>query len=81
MKISNLLRNSKSLIYFHNSSKWPKTLLENMVGSCSVRENFITEEEEKSLLKEIEPHMKRLKYEKSHWDDVGLFRLLSVFVF
>uniref|UniRef100_A0A1I7TGL0 2OG-FeII_Oxy_2 domain-containing protein n=1 Tax=Caenorhabditis tropicalis TaxID=1561998 RepID=A0A1I7TGL0_9PELO len=37
--------------------------------------DFITEEEEKSLLVEVEPHMKRLRYEKSHWDDaIHLYR-------
>ncbi|KAE9550313.1 hypothetical protein FO519_006473 [Halicephalobus sp. NKZ332] len=46
-----------------------------MTKSCSVKEDFITCEEESSLLKEIEPHMKRLRYEKSHWDDaIYLFR-------
>lgn len=35
--------------------------------------DFITEAEEKSLLVDVEPHMKRLRYEKSHWDDVGVF--------
>ena len=76
MRISNVLRNSKSLVYVHNVNEWPKILLKSMMESCSVREDFITVEEEKSLLKEIEPHMKRLKYEKSHWDDVSLVFIL-----
>lgn len=32
--------------------------------------NFVTEEEEEALFKEVEPHLKRLRYESSHWDDV-----------
>lgn len=37
-----------------------------------VHENMITEEEERSLMKEIEPYFKRTKYESSHWDHVRL---------
>lgn len=32
-------------------------------------ENFVTEKEEKELLKEIDPVFKRRRYEKDHWDD------------
>lgn len=35
-----------------------------------VHEELITEEEESSLMKEIEPYFKRTKYESSHWDHV-----------
>jgi hypothetical protein len=35
-----------------------------------VKENFLSEQEEASLLEEIEPYMKRLRYEFDHWDDV-----------
>ena len=38
-----------------------------------VYENFITEEEEKSLFDEVEPYLKRLRYETSHWDDVCIY--------
>jgi alkylated DNA repair protein alkB family protein 7 len=37
-----------------------------------VYEDFVTESEEKSLLKEVEPYLKRLRYETSHWDDAIL---------
>lgn len=62
----------KQLIYVHNESLWPKNTKELLLKSCSVRNNFITTDEENSLLEEIEPHMKCLRYEKSHWDDVRL---------
>ena len=39
-------------------------------GNIAVYQNFITEEEEKALFDEVEPHLKRLRYEKDHWDDV-----------
>ncbi|OAD58838.1 putative alpha-ketoglutarate-dependent dioxygenase ABH7, partial [Eufriesea mexicana] len=31
--------------------------------------NFVTIEEEMSLIEEIEPYIKKLRYEQSHWDD------------
>lgn len=32
-------------------------------------------EEEKALIEEIDPYMKRLKYEFDHWDDVRMNEL------
>lgn len=32
--------------------------------------NFISENEEDSLMQEVDPYMKRLRYEYSHWDNV-----------
>jgi hypothetical protein len=47
----------------------PQTF-KDIAESFRVYKNFITEEEEKSLFDEVEPYLKRLKYETSHWDDV-----------
>lgn len=33
--------------------------------------DFITEEEEQSLLSEIDPVLTRARYQAAHWDDVG----------
>uniref|UniRef100_A0AC34GXD4 Alpha-ketoglutarate-dependent dioxygenase AlkB-like domain-containing protein n=1 Tax=Panagrolaimus sp. ES5 TaxID=591445 RepID=A0AC34GXD4_9BILA len=69
-----LIRFNK-LIYFHNTPKWPPNILKDITANCTVIPDFITKNEEDELLKEIEPHMKRLKYEKSHWDDaIYLYR-------
>ena len=46
----------------------PKTF-ELLKKTMIVSENFLTESEEQSLLNEIEPYMKRLRYEYDHWDD------------
>lgn len=35
----------------------------------TVLEDFISEEEEQTLLQEIEPYLKRMRYEFDHWDD------------
>lgn len=34
--------------------------------------DFLSEEEEQSLLNEVEPYMKRLRYEFDHWDNVSI---------
>ena len=33
--------------------------------------DFITEEEEESLFNEVEPYLKRMRYEYNHWDNVS----------
>ena len=35
----------------------------------ALHEDFISEEEEASLLKEVEPHLTRQVYQKDHWDN------------
>lgn len=44
-------------------------VLKRIATNMTVIENFISKEEEISILDEIEPYMSRLKYESSHWDD------------
>ncbi|KAJ9579112.1 hypothetical protein L9F63_024781 [Diploptera punctata] len=34
-----------------------------------IHEEFLSEEEEKSIFQEVEPYMKKLRYEFAHWDD------------
>lgn len=48
-----------------NSNNWKEQLDKTM----QIFPNFITVEEEKSLTEEIDPYIKRLRYEQSHWDD------------
>lgn len=42
---------------------------QKFIKDMIVIENFITPEEETSILTEIEPYLKRLRYERDHWDD------------
>nr|XP_012144829.1 PREDICTED: DNA replication ATP-dependent helicase/nuclease DNA2-like isoform X3 [Megachile rotundata] len=42
---------------------------EELKNTMQIFPNFITIEEENSLMKEIESCVKRLRYEQSHWDD------------
>jgi len=58
------------------SKDWKVELYDTM----RVLPNFISEKEENILVKEVDPYMKRLRYEYSHWDNVGKM-LIPVFIF
>lgn len=73
MRLGVLLRTLK-LRHFHNENLWPEDMKKMMMECCTVIPNFITDKEETSLLDEINPHMKRMRYEKSHWDDVSFLK-------
>ncbi|KAI6242850.1 2OG-FeII-Oxy-2 domain-containing protein [Aphelenchoides fujianensis] len=66
---------SSSNVHVHNEAKWPAEVLRTALSSCRVVEDFVTEAEEQKFMDEIEPHMKRLRYERAHWDDaIYLYR-------
>ena len=48
--------------------------------SVLIYPDFISAEEEKFILDEIEPYMKRLRYEVDHWDDVSVYDLQSFYI-
>ncbi|XP_061192040.1 alpha-ketoglutarate-dependent dioxygenase alkB homolog 7, mitochondrial-like [Saccostrea echinata] len=41
----------------------------DLIDSFVVYNDFISEEEECSLMNELDPYMRRLRYERDHWDD------------
>lgn len=49
--------------------------LSDLTDSFIVYNDFISEEEETSLMSELDPYMRRLRYERDHWDDVSLICL------
>ena len=53
---------------FSNSYSTSKEI---MMRDMRVIEDFLNEEEERSLHEEVEPRMRRLRYEFDHWDDVS----------
>lgn len=54
---------------------WPKDIKKQMITDMNILENFITQEEEDSLMEELESYLKRLHYEKDHWDDaIAVYR-------
>lgn len=42
--------------------------------------DFVSEEEETALLAEVEPQLKRMRYEFDHWDNVRLIFFLKYFM-
>lgn len=50
-------------------NEWPTIVRQEFVRDMTLVENFVTETEEKSLLDELEPVFKRMRYEHDHWDD------------
>ncbi|KAB7495774.1 Alpha-ketoglutarate-dependent dioxygenase alkB-like protein 7, mitochondrial, partial [Armadillidium nasatum] len=57
----------ENFFYIHDGTNEVNVL--DVKRSFAVFHNFISEEEETNLTNEIEPHVKRLKYEFNHWDD------------
>lgn len=52
-------------IYFHPG--FCEDNKEKFAESFLIFDNFVTEYEEKTFMKEVEPHLKRHVYEKDHW--------------
>ncbi|KAF7991921.1 hypothetical protein HCN44_010722 [Aphidius gifuensis] len=48
-----------------NDKNWKEELLKTM----KIYPDFINKDEEESLFQEVEPYMKKLRYEFDHWDD------------
>lgn len=48
----------------------PADFVRTFLESMTVHRNFLSEADEKSILEEIEPYLKRMRYEFDHWDDV-----------
>ncbi|KAJ8963555.1 hypothetical protein NQ314_005560 [Rhamnusium bicolor] len=48
-------------------------LAEDLVNTMTVVDEFLREDEERSILDEIDPYMKKLRYEFDHWDDVSYY--------
>lgn len=52
--------------------QWPDEDKQAFAKDMALMENFISPAEEESFLKELEPYLKRLRYEFDHWDDVRI---------
>lgn len=84
-----VLRNCSQTSFHNNNNKTEDYLIANKLVDTNdstflrniyVFEDFLTENEEKSLLNEIEPYMKKLRYEFDHWDDVNYLKLISLYL-
>ena len=63
------LRNASQSEFSPSKIDWPKEMSDELESSFEVINDFINEAEESDLMKEVEPHLKRLVYEKDHWDE------------
>ncbi|KAL6431375.1 hypothetical protein ACFW04_007184 [Cataglyphis niger] len=52
-----------------NKSPIPKDWKIELYNTMKVLPDFISEKEENILIQEVDPYMKRLRYEYSHWDN------------
>jgi len=49
-----------------------RSLVRGLGAQVEVRPQFISQDEERALLDELEPGLKRKRYEFDHWDDVSI---------
>ncbi|CAK5037418.1 unnamed protein product [Meloidogyne enterolobii] len=62
-------------IEIYNRDQWSLEILSNFIADCNIQPDFISQDEECQLLQEIEPHMKRMRWEEEHWDQqIHLYR-------
>lgn len=55
---------------FHD--KFDAEQMKNVVSSMIIHSDFLSVEEEQSVFAEVQPYMKKLRYEFDHWDDVRM---------
>ncbi|XP_045469035.1 alpha-ketoglutarate-dependent dioxygenase alkB homolog 7, mitochondrial [Harmonia axyridis] len=70
LNIEETLKHSPS--YMHLCKEYQKNFnkdVKDLIKSMEVYENFLSVNEEASLLQELEPYMKKLRYEYDHWDN------------
>lgn len=56
--------------YIEFCGNWVSADKNQFLNDMIVEENFLSKNEEIQLFDEIEPYLKRLRYEFDHWDDV-----------
>ncbi|KAH8287751.1 hypothetical protein KR054_012433 [Drosophila jambulina] len=68
----------RRLSLLHFSGEWTPLEKQEFEANMRVIRDFVSEEEELGLMQEIEPHLRRLPYESSHWDDVCVLSNISL---
>ncbi|KAF4519721.1 hypothetical protein B566_EDAN017595 [Ephemera danica] len=56
-------------VYLDLKDEFDSSLKSSIIKDMTVIHDFLSSEEEQSILNEIEPYLKRLRYEFDHWDD------------
>ncbi len=68
--VTNAIRIANRLLSNSRLTSLINTEHAEIINSMLVCEDFLSAAEENSLFDEIEPYIKRLRYEFDHWDDV-----------
>ncbi|XP_042241534.1 uncharacterized protein LOC121879096 [Homarus americanus] len=69
LEVRDIIEPTRVPEYFYFHASCSSNTRSSINSSFEVVNNFVSEDEEEVLMKEIEPHLKRLKYEYNHWDD------------
>jgi len=67
--VHKLLTSTPSRIRIHNEHAWPSELITRFRDDCRIVDDYINETDERRLYDEIEPRMRRLRYDETHTDD------------
>ncbi|GAB0089758.1 alpha-ketoglutarate-dependent dioxygenase alkB homolog 7, mitochondrial [Sergentomyia squamirostris] len=65
----NLCKNVSNVSFMKFHKDWPENDYKDFLRDMTVIPDFITKEEVDKILEEIEPYLKRMRYEFDHWDD------------
>lgn len=73
---------SKDINFNSNIKEMDKTVTQDwnikLRNTMKIIPNFISKEEEDILLYEVDPYIKRLHYEYSHWDNVSRILIINI---
>ncbi len=69
--VHKLLISTPSRIHIHNEHLWSSKLVSQLREDCRIVDNYVNELDEQQLYNEIEPRLRRLRYEETHTDDVS----------
>lgn len=64
-----------ALVHAHNQQA-----LQQLSNCMAVHDDFISEEEEESLVTELNPILKKMRYESNHWDNVSCCTIFHVLI-
>lgn len=65
-------------VHIELKNDWPTNESHSFLNDMIVVEDFLTVDEEELIIKEVDPYMKRLRYEFDHWDDVRASLFFSI---
>jgi alkylated DNA repair protein alkB homolog 7 len=55
--------------------QWPEKEQKQFIDDMNIVEDFLSVDEENKFSEELEPYLKRMRYEFDHWDDVSKIKI------